>query len=97
MQSSEKQNDKPYPRRLIIERDRLHELLDELAHIPREKFIGAVKYKSDGLWKGKPTGHIVAKLKDSELLVVKLRFDLKIEKLKRSPKFMFNTKTSYAE
>jgi len=97
MRSSEKQNDKPYPRRLTIERDRLHELLDELAHIPREKFIGAVKYKGEGTWRGKPTGYIIAKLKDSELLIIKLKFDLKIEKLKRSPNFMFNPKTCYAE
>ncbi len=75
----------------------MHELLEELSHIPREKFIGAFKFNAERAWKGKKAGYIIAKLKDSELLVLKLKFDLGIEKLKRSPNFMFNPKTCYAE
>lgn len=97
MQSSDDTRDRPWPRKLIIDRDRLHLLLDELGTIPREKFIGAVKYNGDESFRGKPGSYIIAKLKDQELLVLKLKFDMKIEKLKRSPKFMFNTKTCYAE
>jgi hypothetical protein len=97
MQSSEETRDRPWPRKLTIERDRLHLLLEELGNIPREKFIGAVKYKDTNTWRGKPAAFIVAKLKDQELLVIKLKFDIKIEKMKRSPKFMFNTKTYHCE
>lgn len=92
MQLSEKQNDKPYPRKLIIEQGRMHELLDELNNIPREKFIGAFKFDIPLTWRGRKAGYIVAKLKDSEILMIKLKFDLKIEKLKRSPNYMFSAK-----
>lgn len=70
----------------------MHDLLDELSNIPRQKFIGAFKWDTPLSWKGKKAGTITAKLKDSEILVLKLKFDLQVKKLKRSPNGMFNPK-----
>lgn len=57
----------------------MYEPPEELGQIPNEKFIGAFKYDANLKWKGKRAGYIIAKLKDSELLAVKLKFDLGIE------------------